>query len=298
MPHSKRIKDLLRRNTHVSFEFFPPKTNQGLRQIYQSIAKLKQLSPDFISVTYGAGGSTAEKSLDIASAITNLAQITCVAHFTCAHLNQDQVLELLKSLEFHGINNVLALRGDPPQGQEQFVRPENGFGYANELVAFIREHSDVGILVAGYPEGHMENPNIDEDFQHLVNKVQAGADGIVTQLFFENQYLYDFQERLDKANVEVPVISGIFPLSNFKQLTRIAQMSKNHVPERLYKGLEKWADDPESMEKFGTDFAIEQVQDLLDHGCTDFHFYTMNRHQQTRQILFELRAYFPHLSFN
>jgi len=298
MPYSKRIKDLLLHNTHVSFEVFPPKTNQGLRQIYQTIAKLKHLSPDFISVTYGAGGSTAEKSLDIASAITNLAQTTCVAHFTCAHMDRDQVLDLLKLLEFHGVNNVLALRGDPPQGQKDFVRPENGFGYANELVAFIREHSDIGILVAGYPEGHMENPSFDDDFEHLVNKVNAGADGIVTQLFFENRYLYEFQERLSNAGVTVPLISGIFPLSNIKQLDRIAQMSKNHVPDRLRKGLAKWADDPISMEKFGTDYAIEQVQDLLDHGVTDFHFYTMNRHQQTRDILFALRQYFPRLTFH
>ncbi|OGH01009.1 MAG: methylenetetrahydrofolate reductase [NAD(P)H] [Candidatus Lambdaproteobacteria bacterium RIFOXYD1_FULL_56_27] len=298
MPNARKIQNLYAYNTHVSFEVFPPKTNQGLKQIYQTIARLKGMSPDFFSVTYGAGGSTAEKSLDIASAITNLAQVTCVAHFTCAHLSRPQVLELLQSLEFHGINNVLALRGDPPQGQGTFVRPQDGFGYASELVAFIREHSKVGILVAGYPEGHMENPDKEDDFRHLVQKVEAGADGIVTQLFFDNRFLVEFKEKLDRAGVQVPLVAGIFPLSNLKQLDRIASMSKNYVPPRLKAGLEKWANDPESMEQFGTDYAIEQVQGLLDLGFRDFHFYTMNRYQQTRNILFALKDYFPRLKFD
>ncbi|MDT8446382.1 MAG: methylenetetrahydrofolate reductase [NAD(P)H] [bacterium] len=297
MPHQRNIRNLYRYQTHVSFELFPPKTESGLRQIYQTIAKLKNLRPDFFSVTYGAGGTTAEKSLEIASAITNLAETTCVAHFTCAHLSQDQVLELLKSLEFHGIHNVLALRGDPPKGSDSFTRPENGFGYASELVAFIRQHTDAGILVAGYPEGHMENPDKETDFKHLLEKIDAGADGIVTQLFFDNQVMFDFKEKLDQAGVTIPVTAGIFPLSNAKQVARIAQLSRTSIPPKLQKGLDKWGGDASEMERFGTDYAIEQVEELLLAGLRDFHFYTMNRFEQTRNLLWALKEYFPHLRF-
>lgn len=295
MSQHKNLRNLYRYDARVSFELFPPKTESGLKQIYQTIAKLKTLNPDFFSVTYGAGGTTAEKSLEIASAITNLAETTCVAHFTCAHLSRDQVLELLRSLEFHGIYNVLALRGDPPKGESSFTRPENGFGYASELVTFIREHTEAGILVAGYPEGHMENPDREADFNHLLEKVNAGADGIVTQLFFENQYMLDFAERLDKAGVSIPVTAGIFPLSNAKQVGRIAELSRTHIPEKLKKGIEKWGDDPTDMERFGTDFAIEQVDQLVQAGLRNFHFYTMNRFEQTKNILLALRDYFPRL---
>ncbi len=297
MPHATHIKDILSSGTTASFEMFPPKTPKGLKQIFQTISKLKELNPDFFSVTYGAGGSTAERSLEIASAITNLAQVPCVAHFTCVGMNKEQVLELLHSLEFHGINNVLALRGDPPKGETSFVQPKGGFAYANELVAYIKEHSQVGVLVAGYPEGHTENPSKDDDFNHLVEKVKAGADGIVTQAFFDNRELFDFSERLQKAGLDTPLSCGIFPVSNPKQIQRIIELSGATVHKKLLAGIEKYQDDPESMEDFGTDFCIEQVSQLLDHGIKAFHFYTMNRARQTTKVLAALKDSFPSLTF-
>lgn len=295
----ERLHDILSSDKpHVSFELFPPKNNVGLRQIYQTIAKLKSMNPDFFSVTYGAGGSTSKKSLEIASAIINLIDITCVAHFTCVGMNREEVKKLLDSLEYQGIKSVLALRGDKPKGEEEFVRPKDGFAYANELVSFIKENSEVDILVAGYPEGHNENPSKEDDFKNLLKKVDAGADGIVTQLFMDNQYLYEFQEKLQQANVKVPLIAGIFPISNGKQISRIIELSGCSVPESLAKGIEKYGESPKEMEKFGTEFAINQVEELLKHGVNNFHFYTMNRHEQTRAILTALRAHFPHLNFD
>ncbi len=294
---STHIYDLFKYDTHVSFEFFPPKTNQGRKQIYQAISKLKGLNPDFFSVTYGAGGSTAERSLEIASALTNLAQVTCVAHITCVGMNRNEVKELLTSLEFHGISNVLALRGDPPKGETRFIKPVDGFSYASELVRFIRENSDMGILVAGYPEGHLESPNKKEDFKYLLEKINAGANGIITQLFFVNQYLFEFQNNLRNAGVNIPLIAGIFPISNAKQIKRMTELSGATIPEELLKDIEKHQDSSEDVEKIGTDFAVRQVEELLRGGITHFHFYTMNRHQQTRNILFQLKRFFPRLNF-
>ncbi|MDH5561491.1 MAG: methylenetetrahydrofolate reductase [NAD(P)H] [Deltaproteobacteria bacterium] len=293
----KRISDIFKYNTHVSFEIFPPKTQLGLKQIYQTIANLKSLNPDFFSVTYGAGGSTAEKSLEIASALTNLAGVTCVAHFTCVGMTRDQVKELLRSLEKQGVSNVLALRGDPPKGQENFVKPQNGFAYASELVSFIKENSEIGILVAGYPEGHPENPSKKDDFKHLIEKVESGADGIVTQCCFDNRFMVELQENLDKHNIKAPLVPGIFPISSSNQIIRIIELSGASIPKKLKSGLEKYKDSPEDLEKFGRDFSVEQVEDLINKGFNAFHFYTMNRYQQTRDILYQLRGYFPSLTF-
>lgn len=292
----KLINDNFNTSNHVSFEVFPPKTKFGLKQIYQTIANLKDLNPDFFSVTFGAGGSTAEKSLEISSALINLAQVDCVAHFTCVGMDRDQVKELLETLEFQGVKSVLALRGDPPKGETKFVRPKNGFAYASELVSFIKDNSEVNILVAGYPEGHIENPSKDDDFKHLIEKVEAGSDGIVTQAFFDNNFMYEFQSNLKNAGVKIPVMPGIFPISNGKQIKRIIELSQASIPDDLKKGIEKYQDSNEDMEKFGTEFAAKQVEELLSHGFNAFHFYTMNRHQQTKNILIKLKKYFPQLN--
>ena len=212
-------------------------------------------------------------------------------------MTRDQVKELLDDLDFHGISNVLTLRGDPPAGSSTFVKPENGFAYAGELVKFIRENSNMGILVAGYPEGHCENPSKEDDFQHLLEKIHAGANGIITQLFFDNRYLFEFAAKLKTAGVDIPLLAGIFPISNAKQIKRITELSGASIPLELRIGLEKYGDSPEDMEKFGTDYAVNQVKELLKGGINHFHFYTMNRHQQTRNILFQLRKYFPGLNF-
>jgi len=297
MPEQKKIADLFRYHRRVSFELFPPKSPKGLKQIYQTIARLSRLNPDFFSVTYGAGGSTAEKSLEIASAISNLAEVTCVAHFTCVGMNREQVKALLDQMADHGIGNVLALRGDPPKGETQFKAAAGGFAHADELVAFIKQNSEVGILVAGYPEGHVENPDKEADFNHLVRKVKNGADGIVTQAFFDNQHLYRFRDKLTQAGVTVPLIAGIFPISQAKQFDRMFELSGATAPAELKEILAKYGDDPVAMEQAGTEFATRQVEDLLKNGVNAFHFYTMNRADQTLQILTELQRHFPQLHF-
>lgn len=295
---NKLIAEILNTSSrHVSFEVFPPKNTKGLSQIYRTIAGLKKLQPDFFSVTYGAGGSTAERSLEIASAVQNLAEINCVAHFTCVGMNKEQIRELLSDLKSHGIQNVLALRGDPPGESGKYEKPENGFSHAGELVQFIRENTDVGILVAGYPEGHQEALSKEEDFQHLVEKVKVGADGIVTQLFFDNRYFLDFRNKLIQANINIPLLAGIFPISNAKQIVRITQLSGASIPDVLQQGLDRYGDNPTSMEKFGTEYAVKQVEELVKAGHQYFHFYTMNRENQARTILYQLKEHFPHLHF-
>ena len=282
---------------HVSFEVFPPKTQKGLKQIYQTIYHLKSLNPDFLSVTYGAGGTTAEKSLEIASAVQNLANINCVAHFTCVGMDQTQILDLLKTLKSHGIRNVIALRGDPPQGQKSYIPVKNGFAYATQLVSFIRENIAVGILVAGYPEGHKDNPSKDKDFQHLLEKVNAGANGIITQLFFENRFMLEFTEKLKNHHIDIPVVSGIMPISSKINMKRIIELSGVSIPPEVQNALLKYENSPKELDKFGRDFAIEQVENLLKNELNCFHFYTMNRHEQTKQILFALKTNFPNLTF-
>ncbi len=272
-----------------SFEFFPPKDNEGFDKLFTTITQLKPCQPTYVSVTFGAGGSTRTKTIDLVGRIKNEIGLESMAHLTCVGSDKEYIAAILDTLQAQGIQNVLALRGDPPQGQEKFEKPENGFAYANELVAFIRANYDFCIGVAGYPEGHIECPDKKADLDHLKRKVDAGADFIVTQLFFDNRYYFDFIERAQNLGIQIPIIPGIMPILNVKQVQRFTKMCGSTIPALLMERLEAVQDDPETVRQLGIDHAAEQCEHLLQEGAPGIHFYTLNRSNATLKILESLK---------
>jgi len=281
-----KIIDVLKQGKPAfSFEFFPPKDNDGFDKLLETIDNLKPLNPAFVSVTYGAGGSTRSKTIDLVGRIKKEIGLESMAHLTCVGHNSDEILNVLESIKKQNVDNVLALRGDPPAGEINFTKPNNGFGYAVELVQFICERFSFCIGVAGYPEGHPESSNREEDLFHLKKKVLAGASFIVTQLFFDNKYYFDFVASLRKIGVDVPVIPGIMPIVNLKQIKRFTKMCGATIPHDLMVRLEEVQDDPESVCQIGIDHAANQCRKLLMHGAPGVHFYTLNRSRATLSVL-------------
>ncbi len=271
--------------TTFSFEFFPPRTPAGAANLFDSIKDLVPLKPSYVSVTYGAGGSTRELTHDLVLRIRRETDLTVVSHLTCAGSTRDEILRLLQAYRDNGIENIMALRGDPPQDQEKFVPVEGGYCHAIDLVRLVRKQCpDMGIGVAGYPEGHPETPNRLLEIDYLKEKVDAGADYICTQLFFDNRDFYDFSERCQIAGIHVPIIAGIMPITSLKSMKRMAQLAAGaRYPARLLKALAR-AETDEGVEKVGIHWATEQVMDLLDNGVRGIHFYTLNRSRATRQV--------------
>ena len=281
-----KIIDVLKQDKPAfSFEFFPPKDNDGFDKLFETIDNLKPLNPAFVSVTYGAGGSTRSKTIDLVGRIKKEIGLESMAHLTCVGHNSDEILNVLESIKKQNVENVLALRGDPPAGETKFTKPNSGFGYAVELVKFICERFSFCIGVAGYPEGHTESLNREEDLFHLKKKVLAGASFIVTQLFFDNKYYFDFVASLRKIGVDVPVIPGIMPIVNLKQIKRFTKMCGATIPHDLMVRLEEVQDDPESVCQIGIDHAANQCRKLLMHGAPGIHFYTLNRSRATLSVL-------------
>jgi len=281
-----KIIDILEQaKPSFSFEFFPPKDSDGFDQLFKTIDNLKPLNPAFVSVTYGAGGSTRSKTIDLVGRIKKEIGLESMAHLTCVGHNSDEILNVLGDIKKQNVDNVLALRGDPPAGEINFTKPNNGFGYGVELVQFISEHFSFCIGVAGYPEGHPESSNREEDLFHLKKKVLAGASFIVTQLFFDNKYYFDFVANLRNIGVDVPVIPGIMPIVNLKQIKRFTKMCGATVPHDLMVRLEAVQDDPESVYQIGIDHAANQCRKLLMQGAPGVHFYTLNRSRATLSVL-------------
>lgn len=281
-----KIIDVLKQDKPAfSFEFFPPKDNDGFDKLFETIDNLKPLNPAFVSVTYGAGGSTRSKTIDLVGRIKKEIGLESMAHLTCVGHNSDEILNVLDSIKKQNVDNVLALRGDPPAGEINFTKPNNGFGYAVELVQFICERFSFCIGVAGYPEGHPESSNREEDLFHLKKKVLAGASFIVTQLFFDNKYYFEFVASLRKIGVDVPVIPGIMPIVNLKQIKRFTKMCGATIPHDLMVRLEEAQDDPESVCQIGIDHAADQCKKLLMQGAPGIHFYTLNRSRATLSVL-------------
>jgi methylenetetrahydrofolate reductase (NADPH) len=274
-----------------SFEFFPPETPEGEKQLWETLEDLRSLEPGFVSVTYGAGGSTRDRTIELVTHIKERTGIEPMAHLTCVGHTKAEIAEVLSRLAKARIENVLALRGDPPKGQTAFQRTEGGFGYANELVEFVREQ-DLGFCVggAGYPEGHVETSSREADLQHLKLKVDAGADFIVTQLFFDNAFYFDFVERARRAGINVPIVPGIMPITNVEQVNRFVRMCGATVPMRLQLELEKVKDDPTAVMQLGVAHATVQCIELLQRGVPGIHFYTLNRSPAARMIVSALRA--------
>ena len=274
-----------------SFEFFPPKDSAGFATLYETIARLKSSAPGFVSVTYGAGGSTRSKTVDLVGNIKNAIGIESMAHLTCVGHNEQEICSVLESLQEKNIENVLALRGDPPQGEEKFIKTEGGFEYGNELVAYIKKHFSFCIGAACYPEGHLECKDLDKDIENLKRKVDSGVDFLVTQLFFDNQHYFKFLDRAQKENINIPVVPGIMPILNLKQIQRFTKMCGASLSPSLLAKFSGVEEDNEKVREIGIAHAVEQCRELLTNNTPGIHFYTLNRSKATLAILEGLKEF-------
>ncbi len=285
------IRDLLKRKQpSFSFEFFPPRNEEGFNQLYATIAELQRLRPTFVSVTEGAGGSTRRKTADIVVKIRSELGQEAMAHLTCVGSTREEIATALDNLQERGMENVLSLRGDPPQGQTHFRPVPGGFLYANELTAFIRSRYPFCMGVAGYPEGHLEAPDLVTDLENLKRKVDAGADFVITQLFFDNRFYFQFVEQTSAIGITVPIIPGIMPVINVGQIKRFTQVCGASIPPKMLAKLEAIQDDPEAVTQFGIEHATAQCAELLAQGVPGIHFYTLNRSRSSWKILENLKG--------
>ncbi|MFT7679470.1 MAG: methylenetetrahydrofolate reductase (NADPH) [Planctomycetota bacterium] len=291
MPFPHKIAESYAQGGPVySFEFFPPKTDKGADNLMRTAAELKDLvEPDFVSVTYGAGGSTRERTHSVVTNIQKELGLTTMAHQTCVAATKDEVLKGVERLVQDGVINLLALRGDRPQ-EEDFTPPADGFLHATDLIGFLKEHFDVSIGAACYPENHPESVGPDDDMQWTVEKVRLGAQFLITQLFFDNQDYLDYVERARAAGISVPIVPGIMPVSNVAQVERFTKMCGARLPEALLERLRPVQDDPGAVMAIGIEHAIAQCRGLLESGAPGLHFYTLNKSHATRSILSAIRA--------
>jgi methylenetetrahydrofolate reductase (NADPH) len=285
------IRDIFREHaTTFSFEFFPPKSDEAATELFGTIAHLQELRPSFVSVTYGAGGSTRERTHDLVLRIRRQTDLTAVSHLTCVCHSRDEMADILDRYAAAGVENVLALSGDLPRDRAGHDRSQDAFRYAEELVRFIRSRTNVpdprgfGVGVAGFPEGHPGTPNRLLEMDYLKRKVDAGADYICTQLFFENRDFYDFRDRCELAGIRVPILAGIMPITSKAGMLRMAELALGaRIPAALLKAVNRCADD-KAVARVGIHWATEQCRDLLDNAVRGIHFYTLNRSDATRQI--------------
>lgn len=272
----------------LSYELFPPKTDNGVQSLYDNVHRLMEFQPDFITCTYGAGGSTQGRTLDLITEVKRRFQVPVASHLTLVGSTVDQLRDYLTQAKERGIDGIVALRGDAPKGQDKFQATAGGFQYANQLVELIRgEFPDFSQLVAGYPETHREAPNAEIDLDNLKRKVDAGAHAIVTQLFFDNQDFFRFRDRCESRGISVPIVPGILPVSSLGQINRLAEMCGAKLPEKLLERLA--ANDDESwQQKVGVEYASQQVRNLQDEGVAGLHFYVLNQSRATMEVLGEL----------
>lgn len=287
---SRRIDEVLGHGGKpaVSFEFFPPKTESGWAQLYSAIGELHAIKPSYVSVTYGAGGSTRAKTVDLVARIQRELGLCAMAHLTCVGHTADELGGILDDLWQQGVQNVLALRGDPPAGQTDFKPTDGGFAHADELVAFARGRHDFCIGVAGYPEGHPQCLNKTRDLEHLKRKLDNGGHFVVTQLFFDNDEFYRFRDAARKMGITAPIVAGIMPVTNVTQIKRFISMCGAKIPHPLLLKLEAVEHDPAGAARAGIAYAIGQCRDLLNHGVDGLHFYTLNKSTATVQICREV----------
>lgn len=280
--------------TTFSFEFFPPKDDQAAETLFGQIAELEALKPSFVSVTYGAGGSTRQRTHDLVVRIKTQTTLDPVPHLTCVSHAADEIQKILERYASHGVGNILALGGDPPRDPAGYDRSRDAFPHAADLVKFIRRFNDLrghpdrrgfGIGVAGFPEGHPATPNRVRELEYLKAKVDAGADYIVTQLFFDNRDFYDFRERCELAGIKVPLIAGIMPVTSLATMKRIPELALGaRYPARLIRAVQRAGADAEAVRRVGIHWATEQCRDLLDNNVRGLHFYTLNNSFATREI--------------
>ena len=273
-----------------SFEFFPPKTEEAADQLLRTVGELGAMhQPDYVSVTYGAGGSTRERTLGLVARIQKELRVATMAHLTCVGHTKDELRQIVARLAHSGIENVLALRGDPPQGTDSFVATEGGFGYASDLAAFLREEAVVDVGGACYPEVHPESKTASDDLHWTAHKVRSGAQFLVTQLFFDNADYFRYVARARSAGIDCPIVPGIMPITNVAQIERFTKMCGSRIPTGLKARLEAVREDPGAVMATGTEHAIVQCRELLEKGAPGVHFYTLNKSHATRAILAALR---------
>jgi methylenetetrahydrofolate reductase (NADPH) len=273
-----------------SFEFFPPKDDAGSKQLFETIEALLPLRPAYVSITYGAGGSTRERTVALAKQIQREVGLTVMAHVTCVGASRAELRALFDDLARAGIENVLALRGDPPKGSTKFEAVPGGFSHASELVAMLRRNYDFCIGAACYPETHVEAANAEDDLRHLKTKVDAGADFLITQLFFDNARFASFERRARSAGVGLPILPGLMPITNYAQIARFTSSIGAAIPPKLLRELDMRKEDPKAVEDLGVAYAALQATELLEAGAPGIHFYTLNRSPASRAIVSALIA--------
>jgi methylenetetrahydrofolate reductase (NADPH) len=289
-----RIADLLERQRPVfSFEFFPPKTDEGHQTLRNTLEILKDDQPNFVSVTYGAGGTTRNTTVEITKTIKRDFGIEAMAHLSCVGEPRKRLEEILEEIQSSGIQNVLALRGDPPRGETTWTPYPGGLSYSVELIRLIKDNFDFCVGAAGFPEVHLDAPDRASDLGYAKAKIDAGADFLITQLFFDNEAYFDYVEDARGVGIEVPIVPGIMPITNYGQIHRFTDMCGATIPEDLERQLTGRADDPEAVAELGVAYATLQCSDLLARGAPGIHFYTLNRSPATRAILAALRAAHP-----
>jgi methylenetetrahydrofolate reductase (NADPH) len=290
-----RIDEIIARSDEpvFSFEFFPPKTDAGERNLRDALEDLRAFDPDFVSVTYGAGGSTRERTVELTKWIKQELGIEAMAHLSCVGSTREELRTILDGIGAAGIGNVLALRGDPPRGETEWRPHPGGLRYSTELAALISAHYPFAIGAACFPEVHPEAPDMAHDLRFLREKVENGASFLITQLFFDNEAYFRFVEEARMAGIEVPIVPGIMPITDVRQIKTITDMCKASIPERLLEALEWRASDRDAVVELGVAYATLQCAELLARGAPGIHFYTLNRSPATRAILSALRLLRP-----
>ncbi len=285
----KIIDKLRAKQPAFSFEFFPPKNQEGVERLFTTISELKDYDPTYVSVTYGAGGSTRRLTVDLVTRIKRDVGLEAMAHLTCVGTTREEVAQVLDQLKAGEVHNVLPLRGDPPKGHTTFQKTEGGFGYASELVEFIRPRYDFCLAGACYPEKHPEASSSQADLDNLKRKVDAGVDFLITQLFFDNDDYFRFVDRARAAGIQLSIIPGIMPITNFKQIVRFTDLCGSKIPKQLLDRLGACSDDARRVSALGVEHAIAQCQSLVSAGAPGIHFYTLNRSPATVEVLKAIR---------
>ncbi len=276
-----------------SFEFFPPKSPAGEENLERALRELQPLAPDFVSVTYGAGGSTREKTVEVVRRIKGELGLEAMAHLTCVNATVDELRTTLDGMREAGIENVLALRGDPPQGETRWTQTDGGLEYSHELVRLLRDEYDFSVGGAAFPETHIHATSAEDDLRHLKAKVDAGADFLITQMFFDNRFYFDFVDRARAIGIEVPIIPGLMPILSLDGIKRMTELSAAELPPALERELEARRGDDEAVAELGVSYATLQAAELLAGGAPGIHFITLNRSPATRAILSSLRLMRP-----
>ena len=281
-----KIKDMFgTKKPLVALEIFPPKADVSLEAIFDSLEQFETLKPDYISVTYGAGGSQKGRTLEIASRIKSKHNIESMAHFTCVGHSAEEIDNMLDLMHENGLENILALRGDPPVNQPDFDFSKNVYRYAHELVTHIRTKNNFCVAAAAYLEGHVDCIRLKDDLYNLKNKVDAGVDFLITQLFFDNRLFFDFQEKAAAIGINCPITAGIMPIFKADQIKSITAKSGCSLPAKLVLMMDKYQDNADDMRKAGIEYAALQIRELADNGAAGIHLYSMNRPKATKEIL-------------